>query len=549
MCNGLSAENILLTCNAITEGVDFLEKRGFNGRVQIDQPAMFTEFEGGFQIWGETADDPSDYFWGRTAASMAYGALRWLARGGTHLNYYMFWGSYNRGRQAAAGITNMYASDVSLCPSGQRHHPKFGHLEALHTFIIESAPLLLKSKTALDSARPVQVLNETGEWVRGKDQLMFEYGNDLQKVVFVENNCNDTIVAKVPLDESGITYMRFTMAPYSSVVIRDGIMEFDSASIDPQQTTFERVFSKGRDSLLLDWVQWQEPLGASPNDPKTVIHEYPEEQTRLNVESHVYSDYAWYETSFFFNHTDEQTKIIIDTQKANGMIVFINESFVGSADDHQHKEGPTTLVIDVGDLAHGEHKLQILSESLGYNNLIGRWGGGTKQKTKGITGDVILSIGNNLNVSLVDGREWRSFPGLHGESKGIVSRSHLIDKKFESAVPSLPVWWSALFDTPQFEEYFQGLFLKINSGRGHLWLNGRDLGKYWNITKGASYNYSQEYYFLPSDYLYKNGRLNELVIFNALSESHISVELVLSWTTNSDSANMRDGVDFPFACL
>ena len=90
MCNGLSAENTLLTCNAITEGVDFLEKYGFNGRVQIDQPAMFTEFEGGFQIWGETADDPSDYFWGRTAASMAYDALRWLARGGTHLNYYMF---------------------------------------------------------------------------------------------------------------------------------------------------------------------------------------------------------------------------------------------------------------------------------------------------------------------------------------------------------------------------------------------------------------------------------------------------------------------------
>ena len=64
MCNGLSAENTILTCNAISEGVDFLERHGFNGRVQIDQPAMLTEFEGGFQIWGEDPHNPSDYFWG-----------------------------------------------------------------------------------------------------------------------------------------------------------------------------------------------------------------------------------------------------------------------------------------------------------------------------------------------------------------------------------------------------------------------------------------------------------------------------------------------------
>ena len=47
MCNGLSAENTILTCNALSEGVDFLESHGFNGRVQVDQPPMFTEFEGG----------------------------------------------------------------------------------------------------------------------------------------------------------------------------------------------------------------------------------------------------------------------------------------------------------------------------------------------------------------------------------------------------------------------------------------------------------------------------------------------------------------------
>lgn len=51
---------------------------------------------------------------------------------GTHLNYYMFFGGYNRGRQAAGGISNQYATDAALCSSGQRHQPKFNHYQSLH---------------------------------------------------------------------------------------------------------------------------------------------------------------------------------------------------------------------------------------------------------------------------------------------------------------------------------------------------------------------------------------------------------------------------------
>jgi len=61
----------------------------------------------------------------------------------------MWWGSYNRGRTAAGGITNMYANDAILCPSGERRQPKYIHLQALHQMIIALAPFFLAAPSAL----------------------------------------------------------------------------------------------------------------------------------------------------------------------------------------------------------------------------------------------------------------------------------------------------------------------------------------------------------------------------------------------------------------
>jgi Glycosyl hydrolases family 35 len=81
MCNGLTANNTIHTCNSRDTGAEWLEHYGENGRIQVDQPPLFTEFEEGFQDWGETPENPSDYFWGRTAREAARHALRWFARG------------------------------------------------------------------------------------------------------------------------------------------------------------------------------------------------------------------------------------------------------------------------------------------------------------------------------------------------------------------------------------------------------------------------------------------------------------------------------------
>lgn len=221
---------------------------------------------------------------------MAYDALRWFARGGTHLNHYMFWGSYNRGRQAAAGITNMYAKEAMLCPSGERHHPKFGHFQALHQALASAAPILLSSESALGNGQRVEVLNKDGEWEYGDDQLLFQYQSDENSpdmVSIIENNANTSVIARIGQKE-------IFMDRYSSILLKNGIREFDSASVAPRFQAFERVFSSGKDGpKILDWKDWQEPIGAPPNLPATVIADRPVEQTKLNVDANVYSDYAW----------------------------------------------------------------------------------------------------------------------------------------------------------------------------------------------------------------------------------------------------------------
>ena len=268
MCNGLSANNTIPTCNGNAGCSSWLENHGENGRIQIDQPGMLTEFEGGFQTWGESPHKPNTYFWGVTARSMARDALKWFARGGSHLNYYMWFGGYNRGRSAAAGIANWYASDVCLCPSGQRRQPKFGHFEALHTALSDVARTLLYARSALDEPQMLEILDEQGGWKNGTEQRMYEYKVDDEKfkhVIFVENDANCEVVVRLPFEEDGEPKI-LEMAENSAMLLVDGLIRFDSASIDPQAMSFERrIAEEPTIPSLLDWSAWQEPIGSSPN--------------------------------------------------------------------------------------------------------------------------------------------------------------------------------------------------------------------------------------------------------------------------------------------
>ena len=87
MCNGASANNTINTCNG-NDCADFLERNGQSGRIMIDQPALWTENEGWFEGWTDDTVHESTHS-NRTPEDVAYTVVRWFARGGSHMNYYV----------------------------------------------------------------------------------------------------------------------------------------------------------------------------------------------------------------------------------------------------------------------------------------------------------------------------------------------------------------------------------------------------------------------------------------------------------------------------
>lgn len=111
-------------------------------------------------------------------------------------------GGYNRGRSAAAGIRNAYASDALLCPNGDRRHPKFDHLKILHRLIANSSEVLSNSRSALSNPFPVEVPsigqnNDSSIWISGAMQRMFNYSGYGEELLFIENDAQIAVKVRV----------------------------------------------------------------------------------------------------------------------------------------------------------------------------------------------------------------------------------------------------------------------------------------------------------------------------------------------------------------
>jgi hypothetical protein len=419
------------------------------------------------------------------------------------------------------------------------------------------APILLNSNLPPTDGERLLTLNIDGNWILGDDQRKFQFesikGEGRASVVFIENASNISKVALVPIKQIGKSKI-FEMRAYSVLVLVNGEeVVLDSSDVSRRAKSFRRTFVP-LPGALRNWVSWCEPVSALNNDSLYRISPAPIEQTLLNVEAELFSDYAWFFTDFSLTENVDSAMLSIETQEANAFVVFVDGLFVGEAYTYLHAERNVTINVLLRNLEQGEHHLAFLSESLGFSNLIGRWGAGTKAKLKGITGDVVLFT-SDRNVSLTEGHNWRSFPGLHGEHSFVgegPTRSNLNANPFlrrHSDSLLVVTWSSALFRTPRYDPSRMSLFVETTSGRGHLWLNGNDLGRYWNITRGSTEDYSQSYYFLPFDMLRSDSHWNELIIFDAIGCDHSGKRIVLSSVDPSPVEMMDDEIDVILACL
>jgi len=500
MCNGQSANNTINTCNA-NDCASFIESNGQSGRILIDQPALWTENEGWFQQWG----DPYPNDWSdRHPEDLSYTVARWFARGGSHMNYYMYFGGNHFAQDAGSGIANWYANGVNWNSDTLPNEPKHTHMHNLHVLLSTYASTLVSWPAQLKNRLSAMWFNnQTQKFENGTQQYAFRYGSGDFSVTFLENEGSSWVLVLFE-DE------QFDLAP-ASIIVLDSSKQVVWSSFKVPAAPTERVYVSH--PIATAWKSWTEPL--TPNDVPYWAGDFPFEQ--LNVTKDL-TEYLFYSTSFTAKTAGSNALVVLST-KSNGMVAFVDGAFQIAQDDHSHADGTNVLNMNL-QLTPGPHSLTLLSSSLGIDNGMGVASGG---KQKGIVGPVLVG---DLNIT---NSAWIMRPFLVGELKEIFTPEGASNVNWTNAVPSIPItWFQTEFATPTAPaDRYSVLLNATGMGRGHFYVNGHNLGRYWLIDGGTAP--SQSLYNMPIDYLAPAGHKNLLTLFEELGGSPSALSVVTSY--------------------
>ncbi|KAH3746266.1 Beta-galactosidase 5 [Pelomyxa schiedti] len=521
MCNGESASTTINSCNG-NDCTSFIEEHGQSGRILVDQPALWTENEGGFQVWGESPTRTTSYFWGRTAADLAYSTARWYARGGSLMNYYMWFGGNHFGRWAGSGLTNMYASDVNVCPDMLPHEPKFSHMQRMHVLLAEYSKVIVTTEAQLDT--PVHLTwfnNKTQQFEEGTQQLAYVYGTTGNEFIFLENQADIYILSQ-------FRGKNFTLPDYSVTFVDSNLNElYCTAKIGDSET--HRTVSEV--PISLSWMSWQEPLSTAAFP--SVDNTSPSEQSSVTAGL---TEYLFYSTNASIGLTGSHDLYWLGT-RSNAYLVFVNGVFTEAVDNHAHDDGIFEFVVRIK-MEDGTNEITILSETLGFDNGMSV---GSTAKTKGIIGKVKIGLADDITDNT-----WNMRPYLAGQNLDLYTWEGLNQVTWsQDLLPNTPlVWYFTTFTAPSGScdcSSSRGLLFDATGlGRGHYYLNGIDLGRYWTIEMNdRSGDPTQRYYYLPCDILLCDSEgSNLLVLAEVLGATDIS-------TTGIVQSNMESGTAPP----
>ena len=457
-----------------------------------DQPILWTEnWTGWYDLWGY----PHNV---RSAEDEAYGVARFVAAGGTGVNYYMWHGGTNFGREAMYLQTTSYDYDAPLDEFGLPT-TKARHLASLHRALKPYEPLLLRSP------RPTPRAIADGV-------LAFDYADDGGTLTFL---CNDAIDSRT-VRVAGVEKV---LPGRSALLMTGNRIVFDTA----QTSNRDRIVRKmlAHTSPRITGVRCELPPGASPNavTPAARVAE-PVEQLGLTRDE---TDYCWYSATIA---GDGQPGALALEHASDVVHVFVDGALRATTtmpllEDRGDLNSPATTQRFQLTISPGEHQLDLLACAIGM--IKGDWMIGHQNmvnERKGIWGAVTWE-----GQPVTGG--WALRPGLDGERQAL-GAARPIDA-WSAPTPAdtgAPLrWWRLAFDRPSGDAPLAADLAGM--GKGLAWLNGRCIGRYWLIA-GAAQNRShladvgavtsarvgepsQRYYHLPSEWLIDGE--NQLIFF------------------------------------
>ncbi|XP_076899289.1 beta-galactosidase 3-like [Bidens hawaiensis] len=456
----------------------------------------------------------------RPVQDLAFGVARFIQKGGSFFNYYMFHGGTNFGRSSGGPfITTSYDYDAPIDEYGLIRQPKYGHLKKLHKAIKQCEPALLSDEPAITSL--------------GSLQQAHVFSPKSGPCAAFLSNYDPSNAAKVTFNNK-----HYTLPPWSISILPDcNNVIFNTANVEVESTQMEMLLS---DSNMFSWEMYTEDLTVSDESSSFTASGLLEQ---INITRDT-SDYLWYTTSVDIGSSEsfltggELPKLLVQSM-GHALHVFINGEHSGSSfGTRKHRKVTYKESIN---LHAGTNKIALLSVAMGLQNM----GGHYETWETGVLGPVAL-YGLDQGKRDLSWFNWTYQVGLKGEAMNVFSsntNSHIkwIQDSLITHKQHPLTWHKAYFNEPDGDE---PLALDMNSmGKGEAWVNGQSIGRYWSTyangdCQGCHYagtyrpltcqlgcgQPTQRWYHVPRSWLKPSDNL--LVIFEELGGDLSKVSLV-----------------------
>nr|XP_010910613.2 beta-galactosidase [Elaeis guineensis] len=450
----------------------------------------------------------------RPVEDLAFAVARFIQKGGSFVNYYMYHGGTNFGRTAGGPfIATSYEYDAPIDEYGLLREPKWGHLRDLHKAIKLCEPALVSG-----------------------DPTVTSLGSYHEAHVFQSKSgaCAAFLSNYNPSSYGRVTFngMHHDLPPWSITILPDcRTAVFNTARVGAQSSQMKMELVGG-----FSWESYNEDINSLDSDAFT--KDGLVEQISMTWDR---SDYLWYTTYVNIGQDEQFLKngkypILSVLSAGHAMHIFINGQPAGNV--YGGLDNPKLTYSGNVKLWAGSNKISILSVAVGLPNV----GNHFETWNAGVLGPVTLD-GLNEGKRDLSRQKWTYQVGLKGEALSLHSLSGSSSVEWGEGSKGQPLtWYKTVFNAPAGNE---PLALDMNSmGKGQIWINGESIGRYWPGYKAygscggcdyrGTYNEkkcqtncgesSQRWYHVPRSWLNPTGNL--LVVFEEWGGDPTGISMV-----------------------
>ncbi|WOK95772.1 beta-galactosidase 2 isoform X1 [Canna indica] len=459
------------------------------------KPSMWTE---AWTAWFTGFGGPVPH---RPVEDLAFAVAKFIQKGGSFVNYYMYHGGTNFDRTAGGPfIATSYDYDAPIDEYGLLRQPKWGHLKDLHKVIKLCEPALVSGDPVVTSL--------------GSYQESHVFRSSSGDCAAFLANYDTASYARVAFNG-----LHYGLPPWSISILPDCKTTIYNTARIGAQTSLIKMDSVGGFS----WLSYNEETNSI--DEETFATDGLLEQVNVTRD---FTDYLWY-TTYVSIDPDEQFLLnghypmLTVMSAGHSLHVLINGQLTGTV--YGSVDNPKLTYTGNVKLRAGSNTISILSVSVGLPNV----GEHFETWNAGVLGPVTL---NGLNEGRRDltWQTWSYRIGMRGETLNLHTLSGSSSVEWQKASHNQPLtWYKAFFNAPDGSE---PLALDMSSmGKGQVWINGQSIGRYWPGYKAygncSECNYrgtydekkcqtncgesSQKWYHVPRSWLNPTGNL--MVVF------------------------------------